>query len=531
MLLAVCYSLAAQDPAYPVVPSAPQNITRAEYFINTDSGFGNGIAITITAAQDINGLIASINTAALPSFSTNRLFVRTKNAEGFWSITQSAVFVIDIAGDPAYPTAPVAPQNVTQAEYFINTDPGFGSGTAIPITAAQDINGLIASINTAALPSFSSNRLFVRTKNAEGFWSITQSAVFVIDIAGDPAYPTAPVAPQNVTQAEYFINTDPGFGSGTAIPITAAQDINGIIASINTSSLSAATTNQLFVRTKNAEGFWSITNISTFVVNATSDPVYPAAPLAPTNVTLAEYFIDTDPGFGNGVPITLSAGVDIANLNVVVDVNALAQGQHVLFVRSRSNLYSISNAVLFIKGSVLPLTWAYIRGEIKADGALISWGTVSESNTAQFYLEHSTDGIHFTTAGTLAAAGNSNTALQYSLLHSGAVNGLNYYRIKQTDRDGRFTYSPIVKILNRKGNGKIVIAPNPASNEVTIYFDKPMAAGNLRLYNSSGQMISLQRIAEGSQQQKLDVSKLPAGIYQLQVQTATAVETFKLMKQ
>ena len=188
-------------------------------------------------------------------------------------------------------------------------------------------------------------------------------------------------------------------------------------------------------------------------------------------------------------------------------------------------------ALVYTTGNVLPVTWLSVTGNMTNDKALVQWSTASEYNTASFTIEHSVDGRNFTALQSMPAAGSSNRVKNYQFTHLQTPAGINFYRIKQIDIDGRYSYSSIIKILNRKSNGKIVIAPNPASNEVTIYFDKPMSVGNLRIYNSSGQMISLQRIAEGSQQQKIDVSKLPAGIYQLQVQTATTVETFKLMKQ
>jgi hypothetical protein len=66
----------------------------------------------------------------LPASSTNQLYIRTKNAEGKWSITNIFHLVISIVSDPIYETPPAAPQNIEAAEYFINTDPGAGNGTA-----------------------------------------------------------------------------------------------------------------------------------------------------------------------------------------------------------------------------------------------------------------------------------------------------------------------------------------------------------------------------------------------------------------
>jgi hypothetical protein len=252
------------DAPYLTIPPAPQNIVRAEYFIDTDPGIGNGVSISFGAAVNITNLVAGINTTGIGN-GIHRLYIRTRNNEGAWAITNNKDFLVD--SDPAYPSAPAAPQNITQAEYFINTDPGIGNGTGISITPAVDISNLVVGINTSALTPATTNRLYLRTRNNEGSWSITNIGTFVVDIVSDPVYPSPPPAPQNIVQAEYFLNTDPGIGNGTAITITPALDINNLVTSINTSALTPSTTNRLYLRTKNNEGKWSITNIATFVVD------------------------------------------------------------------------------------------------------------------------------------------------------------------------------------------------------------------------------------------------------------------------
>jgi subtilase family serine protease len=335
--------------AYPASPATPQNIVAAEYFINTDPGAGNGTTIPVTAALDINNISAAVNTSGLAPATTNWLFLRTKNNEGQWSIANSKVFVVDITNDPVYPPAPVAAQNIVAAEYFINTDPGAGNGTTIPVTAALDINNMAAAVNTSGLAPATTNWLFLRTKNNEGRWSIANVKQFTVDITNDPVYPPAPIAAQNVVAAEYFINTDPGVGNGTNIPVSAALDISNVAVIVNTASLTAATTNHLFLRTKNNEGRWSITSVKQFSVDITNDPVYPPAPVAAQNAVAAEYFIDTDPGHGSGTTINLTAATDIPNIAATVAVNGLSNGQHRLFIRSKNNegKWSISNVASF----------------------------------------------------------------------------------------------------------------------------------------------------------------------------------------
>lgn len=337
------------DFAYSLSPATSQNIIAAEYFINTDPGIGNGTAITITPSTNITNLPVVINTSSLQPATTNNLFLRTKNNEGQWSIANSKVFVVDITNDPVYPPTPASPQNITAAEYFINADPGIGNGISIPLIAGLDINNIVVDVNTSSLSPATTNWLYVRTKNNEGNWSISNTKQFTVDITSDPVYPSAPVVAQNVVAAEYFINTDPGVGNGTNIPVSAALDISNVAVIVNTASLTTATTNQLFLRTKNNEGRWSITNIKQFVVDITNDPAYPITPAHAENITAAEYFIDTDPGHGSGTAINLTAATDIPTIAVTIDVNGLSNGLHRLFIRSKNNegRWSISNVAEF----------------------------------------------------------------------------------------------------------------------------------------------------------------------------------------
>ena len=61
------------DFAYTIAPATPQNIVAAEYFFDTDPGMGNGNAIPVTAALDVNNIAAALNTPGL-SAGTHRLY-------------------------------------------------------------------------------------------------------------------------------------------------------------------------------------------------------------------------------------------------------------------------------------------------------------------------------------------------------------------------------------------------------------------------------------------------------------------------
>ncbi|HSN59423.1 MAG TPA: hypothetical protein VLR49_00705, partial [Ferruginibacter sp.] len=74
------------------VIKAQPNINRAEYFFNTDPGFGNGITIPITPAPNLNDINFNANISGL-SQGLNSLFIRSRDANGIWSITNRFLFV------------------------------------------------------------------------------------------------------------------------------------------------------------------------------------------------------------------------------------------------------------------------------------------------------------------------------------------------------------------------------------------------------------------------------------------------------
>ncbi len=331
----------AQDPAYPPSPAPPLNITAAEYFIDADPGIGQGTPIPVTAAVNISNINVAANVNGL-SIGVHRLYIRTRNAEGAWSITQLKDFLYN--QDFAYLTPPPAPQQVVAAEYFIDTDPGAGNGTTIPFTPGTDLSNLPVTVNVNGL-SNGIHRLYIRTRGAEGHWSLTQAKDFQVDF--NPPYLAVPTVAQNVIAAEYFWDTDPGMGNGTSIPVTPGTNLSNITASINTTGLSLGT-HRLYLRTRSQEGSWSITHVKELVVDA--DFSYPVAPAAPQNVIAVEYFIDADPGAGQGTAIAITPGVDLSNIATNVNTAGLPLGAHRIYLRTKSQegRWSITQVSEFI---------------------------------------------------------------------------------------------------------------------------------------------------------------------------------------
>ena len=323
--------LFGQDPPYPTPPTAATNINAAEYFFDTDPGFGNGTAISgFTSGLNLVFSNITIDLSALTD-GVHILFLRTQNADGEWSQTSSRIILLEPDYEPVPDPLP-PPTVITDAEYFFDTDPGFGSGVPISITDGLDINQGV-NLDTSSLPA-GVHTVFLRTLDDAGNWSQTSNKIFLLE----PGYPSEPSAATNIIAAEYFtsgpgLGGTPGFGNGTAIPVnTPGLDLT-LNPSLSLTGLSNGI-NYIYIRTQNADGEWSQTSIKEITI--LNDPIYPNAPDPAPDITLVEYFFDTDPGFGQGTSISIQSGQNI-NLSNTIDVSSLGEGVHFLFLRSRNS--------------------------------------------------------------------------------------------------------------------------------------------------------------------------------------------------
>ncbi len=222
-----------------------QQVATAEYFFDTDPGVGNGTPVPgFTAADSVDVSFTASTVGLAPG--GHHLFIRYKDAQGKWGIYEGRGFYVD-AGVPPQQNAPL----VAQAEYFFDTDPGVGNGTPIPgFTAADSVDVSFTASTVGLAPG--GHHLFIRYKDAQGKWGIYEGRGFYVD-AGVPPQQNAPL----VAQAEYFFDTDPGIGNGTALPSFTANDTVDLTSSISAAGLSVGI-HQLFIRYKDASGKWGI---------------------------------------------------------------------------------------------------------------------------------------------------------------------------------------------------------------------------------------------------------------------------------
>ncbi|MFV9644502.1 MAG: putative Ig domain-containing protein [Desulfobacterales bacterium] len=224
--------------------------------------------------------------------------------------------------------------NITGAEYFFDIDPGKGNGVSLQAAdgafdspeESVDLSG----VDTSSL-SIGNHTLYVRFKKADGVWGLSRP------VGNDPLFDS----PYNfritgekwVAGAEYFIDVDPDAGNGKPVPATDGEfndsEEKFELADIDISYLSAGP-HTLYLRVQDSEGAWGI-------IREISFEIY-----EPTSIAGAEYFIDDDPGPGNGTPVlakdesfdSAEEQVDISG----IDVSSLSEGDHTFYVRFKDQL-------------------------------------------------------------------------------------------------------------------------------------------------------------------------------------------------
>lgn len=168
----------------------------------------------------------------------------------------------------------------------------------------------------------------------------------------------------------------------------------------------------------------------------------------------------------------------------------------------------------------LPVMLTSFSGLNQGDHNLLTWTTSSEENVLHFELQSSDDGIDFQTVSIIAVA-NSSTGSSYSKkdIPSGRT-ATAFYRLKIVDRDGKFSYSAIVKV-QKSQSATLIIIENPFDESIRISMNILRAQNiELSLYDASGRKMVKKHIAatQGINYIQLDnLSQLVKGTYLLEL--------------
>ncbi len=179
--------------------------------------------------------------------------------------------------------------------------------------------------------------------------------------------------------------------------------------------------------------------------------------------------------------------------------------------------------------SPLPIKLLEFNAESKDEVVQVRWSTASEINNDYFTVEKSTDGEYFIETGKVRGAGNSSITLNYSLIDEHPLEGISYYRLKQTDFDGHFTFSRIVSVI-RLRNQQFSVFPNP-SRDIMYLASAAKGRYQLLIRNMEGKLIhELEVNINPAEIARINISQLSQGIYSLEIKNDYSTQTLRVIK-
>ncbi len=214
-----------------------------------------------------------------------------------------------------------------------------------------------------------------------------------------------------------------------------------------------------------------------------------------------------------------------------IDARALPRGLYNLQLQvnpdnDQPEQYLFNNTIYkyiyLSRGTVLPVVVISFAAQPENEEVRISWTVASETGTAGYEVEHSTDGVRFVTIGMVKAAGKT----VYTLQDASPAAGKNYYRLKIKEANGAYMYSDIRLVTIFK---ILSVLPNPFGNAIKILTGTVQpAAYSVTIYSAAGQQL-LSRTYSGDA--TINTTAFAAGAYIIKIKNGATVQTFTLQKQ
>ncbi len=319
----------------------------SEYYIDLDPGFGQAIPISILSNQA--NILTIPTDYLLPGL--HHLRIRSLSMTGNWTQLGYIPFIKVEELCPGF----------RRGEYFINADPGIGNAIPFNLSGIGD-QSVLLSPDISNLP-LGAHTIFIRALDSCFHWSQTTVINFF-----------KVIITSELTELEYFIDDDPGYGAGTVLVLN-GEDSSEIVIQADVSGL----TNGLHtfsIRSKSSIGTYSLLQSYPFVKYEDNS----------TSIIALEYFIDIDPGYGQANRVLLPNQVDIDSFNFTVDISNLSFDNHKLHVRTyaadgRWSMTSNVDFAIYCQDSILLIDVVIPDSTYRAASFIRSNGTIMPANT------------------------------------------------------------------------------------------------------------------------------------------------------
>ncbi|MDB5248010.1 MAG: type sorting protein [Segetibacter sp.] len=226
------------------------------------------------------------------------------------------------------------------------------------------------------------------------------------------------------------------------------------------------------------------------------------------------------------------AGGDTMHINLDLDVSGLGGWYNVFIQVNAANAqpeqFSFNNflykKVYIEKATTLPVSLVDFNTVLQKDYVKTSWVVASAMNANRYEVEHSSNGISFNTIGTVTATRQNS----YFFNHFNPSVGKNYYRLKMIDNDGSFKFSGVTVVTVEKGI-EVTLFPNPVKDLLTIKLNNiDNRLFDVRMLNIYGQQLWHRKVNGAVQ---VNMQKMAAGTYLVQIDNGNSVNSYKIQKQ
>lgn len=240
------------------------------------------------------------------------------------------------------------------------------------------------------------------------------------------------------------------------------------------------------------------------------------------SISNCEYWILNRVIGNSNVFVTLSWDENVCGVYDIADMNQLRVGSWdgsqwinagnggttgstslgTIVTDNAQNTYAAFTLSTETDDNVLPVIWSYFVAQLTEHGhAKLTWATADEWNADYFSIERSENGDDFNSIGIMNSIGDSFDQRIYEFIDENYIKGEVYYRIKQVDTDGAYSYSKT--IFFKSSNNVFFFYPNPVSE--LLYF---LTIDNYFIYTRDNQLIKIVH-----QSNQVDLAELKSGVY------------------
>ena len=184
----------------------------------------------------------------------------------------------------------------------------------------------------------------------------------------------------------------------------------------------------------------------------------------------------------------------------------------------------------------LPIELLSFNARFEVDHVNLAWTTSTEKNNDYFVVERAGDDLKWIEVLSTPGAGNSTSQLSYFEKDREPLLGISYYRLKQVDFDGQYSYSDVVSVLNtnEKDEDAVFLYPNPSAGGMVILRIPASAerfATQVRIFDLQGKIVWIGAFAESQNILEVNYGDLNSGIYLVEIRSDVIYESKKLIVQ